>query len=166
MTSSPAPRHHRPSTPGAGFFEAQPGAADPALLAQAAEQSAVALVRGARTSADPQITERVVRLAEAEGLDSLAELWSQAPADTVAGCLWRLYLLRSWVYADPLRAAREFDAGRHRLPVARVVAGVAEPPGPAELRQMVDQVLRGIAERDFADVLFRAAAFAHVIASG
>lgn len=166
MSSSPAPRHHRPSTPGAGFFEAQPGSADPALLAQAAEQSAVALVRGARTSADPEITERVIRLAEAEGLDSLAELWSQAAADTVAGCLWRLYLLRTWVYADPLRAAREFEAGRHRVPVARVVAGVAEPPGPAELQQMVDLVLRGIAERDFADVLFQAAAFAHVIASG
>lgn len=166
MSSSPAPRHHRPSTPGSGFFETRPGSADPALLAEAAEQSAVALVRGARSSADPEVADRVIRLAEAEGLDSLAELWSHAPPDSVAGCLWRLYLLRSWVYADPVRAAREFDAGRHRLPVARVVAGVAEPPGPEELRMMVDQVLRGIAERDFADVLFRAAAFAHVIASG
>lgn len=166
MSSPSAPRHHRPSTPGAGFFEAKPGSADPAQLAEAAEQSAVALVRGARNSSDPAVAERVIRLAESEGLDSLAQLWSQAPADTVAGCLWRLYLLRSWVYADPVRAAREFDAGRHRLPVARVVAGVAEPPGPEELRMMVDQVLRGIAERDFADVLFRAAAFAHVIASG
>ena len=31
---------------------------------------------------------------------------------------------------------------------------------------MVDQVLRGIAEGDFADVLFRAAAFARVVATG
>jgi len=50
--------------------------------------------------------------------------------------------------------------------VARVVAGVADPPGPEQLRAMVDEVLRGIAGSDFADVLFRAAAFARVVAAG
>jgi hypothetical protein len=50
--------------------------------------------------------------------------------------------------------------------VAQVVAGVADPPGPEELRTMVDEVLRGIAGSDFADVLFRAAAFARVVATG
>jgi hypothetical protein len=43
---------------------------------------------------------------------------------------------------------------------------VADPPGPEELRAMVDQVLRGIAGGDFADVLLRAAAFARVVATG
>ena len=62
--------------------------------------------------------------------------------------------------------AREFEAGRTRAPVARVVAGVADPPGPDELKAMIDQVLRGIAEGEFADVLFRAAAFARVVATG
>ena len=47
-----------------------------------------------------------------------------------------------------------------------MVAGVADPPGPDELRDMVDQVLRGIAVGDFADVLLRAAAFARVVATG
>ena len=47
-----------------------------------------------------------------------------------------------------------------------VIAGVADPPGPDELRAMVDQVLRGIAASDFADVLLRAAAFARVVATG
>ena len=47
-----------------------------------------------------------------------------------------------------------------------MVAGVADPPGPDELRAMVDEVLRGIADGDFADVLFRAAAFARVVATG
>ena len=53
-----------------------------------------------------------------------------------------------------------------RAQVARVVAGVADPPGPDELKAMVDEVLRGIAGSDFADVLFRAAAFARVVATG
>jgi hypothetical protein len=62
--------------------------------------------------------------------------------------------------------AREYEAGRTRAQVARVVAGVADPPGPDELRAMVDEVLLGIAGSDFADVLFRAAAFARVVATG
>ena len=89
-----------------------------------------------------------------------------SPADSLAGCLWRLYLLRSWVYADPVTVAREFEEGQARAQVATVVAGVADPPGPDELKAMVDQVLRGIVGGDFADVLFRAAAFARVVAAG
>ena len=158
--------HHRPMTPGDGFFEALEGGADPLRVSEAADRAATLLVRGARDAGDAEIAERVVHLADAEGLETLAELWAGAPADSLAGCLWRLYLLRSWVYADPTGAAAQFDAGRLRAPVARVVAGVAEPPGPEELKAMVDQVLRGIAVGDFADVLFRAAAFARVIAIG
>lgn len=162
-----APRpHHRPVRPGAAFFEARVGGADPAELAAAADRAATVLVRGARDAGDADVARRVVALADAEGLETLAELWSAAAPDSVAGCLWRLYALRTWVYADPLAAARQFDAGRRRAPVARVVAGVAEPPGPDELRRMVDDLLRGIAERDFADVLLRAAAFARVVATG
>ncbi len=131
-----------------------------------ADRAATLLVRGARDSHDADVTDRVLHLAETEGLETLAELWSGAPADSLAGCLWRLYLLRAWVYADPTAAAAEFEAGRIRAQVARVVAGVADPPGPDELRTMVDEVLRGIGEGDFADVLFRAAAFARVVATG
>ena len=72
---------------------------------------------------------RVVHLADSEGLETLAELWAGAPADSLAGALWRLYLLRSWVYADPQTAAAEFDRGRAHVPVAEVISGVVEPPG-------------------------------------
>ncbi|MCG8152318.1 hypothetical protein GUY44_17660 [Pimelobacter simplex] len=139
---------------------------DPALLTEAAERAAVLLVRGAHSSTDTGIAERLVHLADTEGIEALADLWSHAPAETLAGCLWRLYLLRSWVYADPTGVARQFESGRQHAEFARVVAGVADPPGPDELRRMVDEVLRGIAEGDFADVLFRAAAFARVVAAG
>ncbi len=124
------------------------------------------LVRGAHDSDDSGVAERLLHLADTEGIETIAEVWARSPGDTLAGCLWRLYLLRSWVYADPAGVAREFEAGQARAQVARVVAGVAEPPGPEELKAMVDQVLRGIAGGDFADVLFRAAAFARVVATG
>ena len=158
--------HHRPMTPGGGFFAEIAGGADPAQLREAGDLAATILVRGARDEHDPGLTERIVHLADSEGLETLAEVWSGAPADTLAGCLWRLFLLRSWVHAAPRRVAAEYDAGQRRAEVARVVAGVADPPGPDELRAMVDDVLRGIAGGDFAVTLLRAAAFARIVAAG
>lgn len=158
--------HHRPLTPGDRFFEAIESHGDPTRVAEAADRAAVLLVRGARQAGDDQVADRVLHLADTEGIEAIAEVWAGRPADSVAGCLWRLYLLRSWVYADPVGVAREFEAGRVRAQVDDVVAGVADPPGPDELRAMVDQVLRGIVVSDFADVLLRAAAFARVVATG
>ena len=52
------------------------------------------------------------------------------------------------------------------MPVAEVISGVVEPPGPDEVRALVDEVLGGVVVGDFADTLFRAAAFARVAAAG
>lgn len=159
-------RHHKPVPREAAFFDEQTEGTDPALVTEAAERAAVLLVRGAHDSDDSAVAERVVHLADVEGIEAIAQLWSHAAADSLAGCLWRLYLLRSWVYAEPVAAAQQFDAGRGRAEFARVVAGVADPPDPDGLRRMVDEVLRGIAEGEFVDVLFRASAFARVVAAG
>jgi hypothetical protein len=146
-------------------FESVEGGPDPAVLREAAERCAVALVRG-HGDADDALVQRVIGLAESEGLETLAELWSGAAPDTVAGSLWRLYLLRTWVHASPQQAASEFRTGRMVTPVDEVVAGVADPPGPDEVRGLVDEVLAGVVRGDYADVLFRAAAFARVTAAG
>lgn len=158
--------HHRPLTPGAGFFDDIDAGGDPAQVHEAADRLARVLVRGRGGTEDPTLADRVAALAEGEGLEAMAELWSTAPPESLAGCLWRLYLLRTWVHASPDVAARDFDRGLRAAPVARVVAGVPEPPGPAQVRAMIDQVLRGITESEFADVLFRAAAFTRVVAAG
>ncbi len=159
-------QYHRPMAPGGNFFEALTGGTDPAAVSEAADRAANLLVRGARDAGDTAVAERLLHLADTEGIEAIAEVWSGSPADSLAGCLWRLYLLRTWVYADPVGVAHEFEAGRAHAQVAQVVAGVADPPGPDELKAMVDEVLRGIAGSDFADVLFRAAAFARVVAFG
>lgn len=152
--------------PGADFFAGLVGGADPARVSEAADRAAHVLVRGAHDNDDPQVMQRLLRLTESEGIETIAEVWSASSPESLAGCLWRLFLLRSWVYGNPVAAAREFEAGRRAAQVARVVAGVADPPGPDQLRAMVDEVLRGILVSDFADVLFRAAAFARVVAAG
>ena len=164
MSETPRPR--RPVMPGAQHFEDLTGEIDPAAHSEAADRCATLLVRGARDHDDEALVARVVTLADTEGLETLADLWAGSPADSLAGCLWRLYLLRSWVYADPAAAAREFDAGRRHTPVHEAVAGVVDPPGPDEVRHLVDLVLRGVARGDFADTLWRAAAFARVVAAG
>lgn len=169
MAEPSAPRHHRPAVPGAAFFEDITGGADPAAIREAGDLAATLLVRGAQgghDGPDGALAERVLHLADTEGLETLADVWSGAPADTLAGCLWRLYVLRAWVHRSPTLVAAEYDAGHSRAPVARVVAGVADPPGPEELKSMIDQVLRGIAGGDFAVTLFRAAAFARIVATG
>jgi len=165
MSDSYSPRHHRPSVPGAAFFEDLTGGADPAAVREAGDLAATLLVRGAQGADDQALVDRVLRLADTEGLETLAEVWSGAPPDTLAGCLWRLYVLRAWVHRSPSEVAAEYDAGRAGAQVARVVAGVADPPGPHEVKEMIDDVLRGIVG-DFAVTLLRAAAFARVVATG
>jgi len=158
--------HHRPLLPGSDLFEEADSGSDPALVSEAADRAATLLVRGARESGDADIADRILHLADTEGLETLADVWAGSPADSLAGCLWRLYVLRTWVYADPHLAAEQYDAGRASAQFARVVAGVADPPGPEQLQAMVDEVLRGIVHGDFADVLIRASAFARVVAAG
>lgn len=164
--AGPPQRPRRPAAKTTAYFEQVEGGPDPAEMRAAADRAAHLLVRGARESDDAEVGARLLRLADEEGIEAIAELWSGAPADTLAGCLWRLFVLRSWVHREPRRAAEEFEAGRAGAQVARVVAGVADPPTPDGLRTMVDDLLRGVADSDLADVLLRAAAFARVVATG
>jgi hypothetical protein len=153
-------------TPGPGFFDAVEGGADPALMMEAADRAAHLLVRGAPGLNRTELAEQIAELGQGEGLATLAELWSQSTPQSLAGSLWRLYLLRAFVERQPVRAAQEFAAGVPHAEVSWAVAGVAEPPGPDQVVTSIGEVLRGIATADFADVLFRAAAFAKVVATG
>lgn len=160
-------RPRRPTPLGHTALEyVQGGGGDPAVREEAAQATARLLVEGARTDADAAFAERVVRLADDQGIELLAELWADSPPDSLAGALWRLYALREWVHSDPVEAARQFAEGRRRAPVLEAVAGVADPPGPQEVRNLADAVLSGVAQGDVATTLERAAAFARVVAVG
>lgn len=156
----------RPSLPGSALFEAQADGADPAELAAAGHRIANLLVRGPRNDDDQGLVDRVLHLADTEGLGAIADLWSHAAADSLAGALWRLYLLRTWVCRQSEQAAREYGAGKAYAPVHEVLAGVVDPPGPEEVIALVDTVVRGIVGEDFDVTLDRAAAFAHIVGVG
>jgi hypothetical protein len=143
-----------------------PGDLDPALRDQVAHTTAAAIVHRARASEDPAVVERLVGLVEREGLDVVAGLWADAAPSTLPGALWRLYALRAWVRRDPDVVALRYRLGVHAVPVAEVVAGVVSPPGPDEVRTVVDAVLSGVFAGDLAVALERAAAFCRILATG
>src|SRR4051795_6909326 len=125
MSDDPRP-HHRPMLPGAAHFEAITDDADPAARTEAADRCASLLVRGAHDTDDAAVVARVVHLAETEGLDTLADLWSGSPADSLAGCLWRVFPLRSRAFRAPA-AARGRCGGLAVGAVPSAFLGVRRP---------------------------------------
>ena len=159
-------RPRRPTLFGPVVMDALVGAPDPAERVEAAHATAEALVRHGRATGDERETARLVALTDEHGLDEVAELWADRPADTLPGALWRLYALRAGIRRDPDSHARAFEAGRRRAPVHEAVAGVAEPPGPQEVTDVADAVLTGAFSGDLAVALERAGAFCRVVSTG
>jgi hypothetical protein len=139
---------------------------DPAEVTEVAHATAAVLVGAGRASEDPEVTTRLVALVDELGLSTLAELWADRPARSLPGALWRLYALREWVQRSPEEASADYTAGVRFADVNHVVAGVAEPPGPQEIRSLADSILRGVFEGDLAVALERAGAFCRVVSSG
>ena len=146
MSESEHRNHRRPAFFSPSALEAHGPAYDPTEQIHVAHETALALVHAGRSAADPAVTQKLVALVDDIGLSTLAELWSQRPARSLPGALWRLYVLREWVQRAP--------------------AGAAEPPGPEEMSRVIDEVLRGVFEGDLAVALERAAAFCRVVSAG
>jgi hypothetical protein len=157
-------RPRRPSYLEPAALEAVGDRNDPIAALQAAHETAAVLVHRGR-AADPETIERLVALVDEIGLPTLAELWASRPARSLPGALWRLYLLREWMARQPEAVAREYAAGVRFTEPNHAVAGI-DPPGPQEVRQVADQILRGAFTGDFAVALERAAAFCAVVSSG
>lgn len=165
-SSSQPPRPHKPKPFTPQDFANFAGGADPARVSEAAHLAAQALVHHGRRADDPEITRRLVELADRQGLESIAELWAESPARSLPGALWRLYALRAAVQQDPERVAAYYAAGKDVAQVSKVVAGVAEPLGASEVRGMADTILSGAFQGDFDVALERFAAFCRVVALG
>ncbi|WP_244666872.1 hypothetical protein [Myceligenerans indicum] len=146
--------------------EAITGELDPAMRDEVAHVTARILVDRARTTEDPGVVDRLVRLVEHEGLDTVAELWADAAASSLPGALWRIYVLREWVRRDLQTIALRYRLGVDAAPVSEAVAGVPSPPEPADLRRLADAVLSGVFTGDLAVALERAGAFCRILSTG
>lgn len=159
--------YHKPVRRPAELFDRLFSGDDPAEVSRVAHSTAHALLSRVRDDPTVDVVERLVAFTDHNGIDDIAELWSRAPARSLPGALWRLYLLQLMIHDDPQTAALLYERGR--LEIASpdpVVAGAPTPAGPDELVALIDTILRGLFQGDFAVALDRAAAFCRVQASG
>lgn len=158
---------HKPVRRPAELFDRRFAAEDPAEVSRVAHSTAQALMARVRDEPDAQIVDRLVSFTDEHGIDDIAELWSRSPSRSLPGTLWRLYLLQLMIHDDAQTAALLYERGRVELEsVDPVVAGAPVPAGPDELVALIDSILRGLFQGDFAVALDRAAAFSRVQASG
>lgn len=159
-------RFRRPAPLYDSVAEAIPGEPDPATSSDLAHDSARALLDGVFHSEDPEVVERVVRLAAQDGLTDLAALWSGAPATSLPGALWRLYVLHTWSMSHGEDVVRRYRAGSRTVPGLRYLSGFAEPPDVDQVHRTMDQILRGAFTGDLGLALRRAGAVATLVAHG
>lgn len=160
-------QHHRPVRLPLNAFDNLIGAHDPAEETRIAHATASALLTRVREDESGVSADRLVAFAAENGIDEIAELWSKAPARSLPGALWRLYLLQLAIHADAPTAALLYERGRVELSSAdAVIAGAPVPANPDELVALIDTILRGAFRGDFAVALERAAAFCRIQASG
>jgi hypothetical protein len=166
MTDAPR-EYHKPVRRPAELFDRLFAAEDPAEVSRVAHSTAAALLARVRADPDAATVARLVSYTGTHGIDDIAELWSRSPARSLPGSLWRLYLLQLMIHDDPQTAALLYARGRAELSSAdEVIAGAPSPAGPEELVALVDTIMRGLFDGDFAVALDRAAAFCRVQAAG
>lgn len=159
------PRRPAPTEPAA--FDRYASGVDPAVTLQIAHDTAGALVSRLRSSDDPAVVERLLAYTTEHGVGELAELWAAAPAHSLPGALWRLYVIHASIVADEVFASTAYERGATLEATADVVvAGATHPTGPADIRALADEILRGAFEGEMGDALDRAAAYCRIEARG
>lgn len=159
--------HRRPILQPSSSFDWIIGSDEPEAAHRLAQETSWALLDRVRSMADHQVVERVLKLASEEGIDDIAELWSTSGAHSLAGQLWRIYLLRRIVAVDPEGTADVFRAGQTAiLTIDPIVAGVAEPIAPDSIAELCDTILRGVFTGDLSLALERAASYCRVMSLG
>jgi hypothetical protein len=140
---------------------------DPALKLQLAHDTATTLVARVRDDGTTEVLQRILDYSRDNGLGEIAELWAAAPAHSLPGALWCLYIIHASIIADPDIAAHAYQRGVDNLnTIDEVVAGARQPTGPDDIRDLADEILGGAFTGDLADALDRAAAYCRIEAHG
>lgn len=157
----------RPVVQSGEVFDQRIGVEDPADDFSFTHDTAWALLDRVRKQPDPELVKRVIEVAETDGIDDIAELWSSAHERSLPGLLWRLYLLYRVVSENPEHASHLFEVGvSQSITIDPAVAGITEPISPVSIRTLCRQILRGAFTGDFAVALERAASTASVMSDG
>lgn len=157
----------KPVLRASAHFEWVQGSDDPEVAHRLAHDTAWALLDRVRHVADSRLVERVISVADTDAIDDIAELWADASEQSLAGMLWRLYLIRQVVRTHPEETTTLFRAGfEHAKSIDPVVVGLAAPAQPESMRALTDEILRGVFSADLANALERASAFCNLMSLG
>lgn len=160
-------QHQKPILQPSASFDWIIGSDDPGASHRIAQETSWALLNRVREGADPVIVERVLEVASGDGINDIAELWSRESTHSLAGVLWRLYLLRRIVVSDAAAAADLFARGSQRIgTIDPIVAGAQEPVSPESIAMLCDAILRGAFVGDLGSALDRASSYARIMAAG
>lgn len=150
-------------------IEAIEGGSDVAYNSELAHASAQALIPMGRNyiEYDLEVRGRILKLAEVEGIDVLAETWVSSPETTLPGILWRGYLLREWIRRDSAIVAKRFTASCEAIR-AHGKEGeqkIAQTPEPSVVAEQWDAVFSGHFDGYFDEVLRDSARLTDVLAT-
>ena len=142
-----------------------PGAEDGARSSEVAHLVAQTLV-GIEKDSDQNV-QHLRELLESGGVDTVSELWSALPANTLPGTLWRLYLVYQWYLRDPDLVNERFQQGLSALeigeaaPVERSEKSVSTLMAELAALWQAKTSITGLGP-----LLDKVADFLHVLASG
>jgi hypothetical protein len=165
-------RHHKPVKMSPWRLEASESEEDalwrlhPECQRLIASDTASLLVRS-DSADDAEVLNRLTDFVDSEGLDTLAELWSQSEAGSLPRALWRLFQIRERIIGSPQDIGRLVQLGLDSLDTIDPVVLAAEQPVTADsIRHIIDQILSGGFYGSLADALERASALARLVAEG
>lgn len=163
MSTRKTPR--RPARLDAEQAENIPGAEDGAISSEVAHLVAQTLL-GIEKESDSN-TQRLRQLLESGGIETVSELWSNSPATTLPGTLWRLYLVYQWYLRDPKLVNDRFTQGISALKNGKAISEEHCEKSVAALMDELAALWRAqISIAQLAPLLDRTGDFLQVLASG
>lgn len=131
-----------------------------------ASDTAAMLVRNPSSNSS-EVLQRLKRFVDAEGLDVLAELWSQSDVGSLPRALWRLFQIRERIVDAPHEVGQLVQRGLDSLDTIDPVIVAAEQPVTADsVRLIINQILDGSFAESLAEALERASSLSRLVADG
>ena len=130
------------------------------------EQQMTAMAHLTCVNATIDETHAVLQQTRALGIKNILALRGDPPSGSTEFVKTEGGFEYSYQLVEAIREFGGFSIGVAGFPEGHIACHEGKQEDWQRLKTKIDHVLRGIAVSDFADVLFRAAAFAHVVATG
>ncbi|OKL46565.1 hypothetical protein BSR29_06980 [Boudabousia liubingyangii] len=142
-----------------------PGDEDPAITTSAATTSAHALLGESDEEFTAEQVQQLAHVIQTEGVDTVSALWARSSAGSLAGQLWRLYLLKQWYDREPETIYARYHDGQKSLSEYLAKTG-RHLPGLETTMQRIGDLMAGKGTSNLAALLAAAGTLMRVLAAG